>query len=152
MQTVDDVALILQQAGTEIEQIAAIVEDEPGSWQMYFEDGYAFTIGFSEERQALELIAVLGAPDPQKELDVLRTMLCYQLLWRGSAEPRIALDAHLSSLICLCELDVQIAAKPGFVDRLLEFWQQSAMLAEMVANSASMSLPPPSTERMRNHA
>ncbi len=152
MQTVEEISLILQQLGEDIEQITAIVEEEPGSWQLHFEDGCAFTIGFSEERRSLELVAVLGIPDPSKELDVLRTMLCYQLIWCGSTEPRIALDANLGSLICLCELDLQVAAMPEFANRLLDFWLQSATLTEMVASGASMSLPPPSAEVMRMHA
>ena len=150
MQAVEEISLILQQLGEDIEQITAIVEEEPGSWQIYFADDYAVTLSFSEERKSVELIAVLGIPHPQKELEVLRTMLCYQLLWRGSAEPRIALDANLGSLTCLYELDLQAVSKPDFADRLLNFWLQSATLTEMVASGVSMS--PSSAEIMRMHA
>ena len=105
-----------------------------------------------EERQTIELVAVLGTPEPDDELEVLRTMLCYQLLWRGGLEPRIALDAKLGALLSLCEFDLNIISRPEFANHMINFWVQSANLAEMVAEGIALSLPPATAEIMHLHA
>jgi hypothetical protein len=152
MHEIEDIRSGLQQLGSDVAEINAIVEDEPGSWQIFFEDGYAISINFIEERKTIELVAVLGTPEPDHELEVLRTMLCYQLLWRGRSQPRIAIDAAQGALMSLCEFDADLIKNHQFEEHILSFWMQALGLTQIVLKNTSFSLPPASAESMYLHA
>lgn len=152
MHEIENIRSGLQELGSDIAEINSIVEDEPGSWQIFFEDGYAITINFMEEHKTLELVAVLGSPEADNELEVLRTMFCYQLLWRGRSQPRIALDAALGSLICLHEFDADLIKGHQFKEYILTFWMQAAGLTEIVLGGIPLSLPLAPPESMHLHA
>ena len=152
MQEIENMRTSLQQLGSDVTEINAIVEDGPGSWQIFFEDGYAININYMEERQTIELVAVLGTPEPDNELEVLRTMLCYQLLLRGRSQPRIAIDATQGALMCLCEIDTDLINNHQFEDHVLSFWMQASGLTQIVLKNMPLSLPPAPVESMHLHA
>lgn len=137
--TIDNLRSLLQQMGPHIPEIDAIIEDAPGSWQLLFDDEQVVNIHFLDEESGLELVAVLGTPAADHELDVLRALFCFQLVWRGSNQPRIALDAPSGSLLCLCQISPSLIDTAKFEEAILAFWINAKTLAEMV----SAGLPPP---------
>lgn len=152
MQEIENLRASLQKLGSDVLEVNAIVENEPGSWQILFEDGYTISLHYYENKKTIEFVAALGIPDAEHELEVLRAMLCYQLLWRGRSQPRIAIDADMRSLLCLCEVDADLVDSPEFGEHILAFWVQVAGLAEMVQEGIPVSLPPASPESMHLHA
>lgn len=152
MQEIENLRSGLQKLGPDVTEINVIVEDEPGSWQILFEDGHTISLHYHEDKKTIEFIAALGMPDAGRELEVLRAMLCYQLLWRGRSQPRIAIDADIGSLLCLCEVDADLVDSPEFEEHILTFWVQTAGLSEMVQENIPLSLPQASPESMHLHA
>lgn len=152
MKKTEDLPIILQHLGSAISEIDAIVEDAPGSWKFFFVDGYSIKLNLSNDQNKIVLMAILGFPDSDSECEVLKTLLCYQLIWRGVYEPRIGLDAELGALICWCEFEADNLNNPDFEDYLLNFWLQSATLTEMVSEGIPLPLPAVVAEIYHLHA
>lgn len=150
--TIDSFRTVLQQMGPHVPEIAAIIEESPGSWQILFDDEQAVNLHFLDEESGIELIAVLGTPAPDHELDVLRTLFCYQLLWRGAHQPRIALDAPAGSLLCLCQISPSLLDTERLEEAILAFWVQAKTLAELVAEGVPPPVPSASLDSLHLHA
>jgi len=150
--TIDNVRTLLQQMGAHIPALDAIIEESPGSWQLLFDDAQLLNLHFLDDESGLELVAVLGRPAADQELDVLRMLFCFQLIWRGGNQPRIALDAPSGSLLCLCQISPSLINTVKFEEAILAFWIQAKTLTDMVSTGLPPPMPAATPDSLHLHA
>jgi len=97
-------ALIVEAAGLD-DEIAAVIGRANDSWIVRFQS-IDIEIGVDDQRGRLILVTVLGAPDQQRRLAVIETLLAYNFLVRETGGVRIATNGVGGELVQMADIGI----------------------------------------------
>ncbi len=121
LNTVDDAARLLAQAGERLKEHLRFAAIEPHRWYVLFKDGGAYELEWSDDWGWLVLTAELGHPPPEGERIALNLALSYNALWRQLGKLRMARDGEDGALLLIGEWGPEDADVEGFCAALIHF-------------------------------
>ncbi len=97
--------LLMTELGPQAPHIDAIVERQGGSaWAIAMDDEALVEAEFDAAHQRLSLWHDLPAPPAEARMEVLETLLSFNLLDQGEHPLRMAMDRSDSSVVLLCDV------------------------------------------------
>lgn len=121
LNTVDDAARLLAQAGERLKEHLRFVAIEPHRWCVLFKDGGAYELEWSDDWGWMVLTAELGYPSPEGERIALNLALSCNALWRQLGKLRMARDGEDGELLLIGEVGPKDADVEGFCAALIHF-------------------------------
>jgi len=102
--TIEQIQQLIQELGTSMPDIDAVVQTEDPSWAIQFADETVIILEAAEEPSRIVLSSELGSPNDSLQLPIYETLLCYNLLWRETGGVKIGLAGPKGALILSSEL------------------------------------------------
>jgi hypothetical protein len=118
---------LMTQLGPQTATIDAVVQNGDNTWAVQFDDGGIVFLEWDDQPSRLVLSAELGGVPEARQLEVLRLLLSYNLLWRDTGGVKTALGGPEGAAMLLYECHAD-ALTLDVLQNVLDNFRSSAQI------------------------
>lgn len=101
--SLESVQALMKELGPQVNNVDAVVQNGDSTWAVQFDDGAVVFLEWDDQPSRLVLSAELGKIAEARQLEVLRLLLSYNLLWRDTGGVKTALGGPEGAAMLLYE-------------------------------------------------
>jgi hypothetical protein len=103
MNSLEALQSLMKLLGPQTPGIDAVVQNEDRTWALQFDDASVVFLEWDEQPPRLVISAELGKIEEGRQLDVMRMLLSYNLLWRDTGGVKFAMGGPDGGAMLLYE-------------------------------------------------
>jgi hypothetical protein len=137
----EQILRMMEEIGPATSEIDAVVQEDETTWALGFSDEFDVIIEWADEPSRLILTAGIGHPVADRQTEVYRTLLSYNLLWQDTGGVTTGLATEEDEAILVYELNAEQLSMSQLRTVLLNFTALARDWHEYVTSQANVNVP-----------
>ena len=140
--TIEQIQQLVQEIGPSMQEIDAVVQTEEPSWAIQFSDETIIILEAADDPSRAVISAELGMITEAQQRNVYETMLCYNMMWRGSGGVKIGLAGPQGALIISRDVCLDNLTLAALQQEIGSFLKITRSWTQFIAQGEQAELPP----------